>query len=109
MKKAVILTILAAILAMYVGKLVGGPTPTTPPTGYTISREATVNSCVPNAIDENVTEAQATSYCGCVYDEGVALYGDEGFTKILVDLGDTNTITPEMNGVINTCIAQVQW
>ncbi len=78
--------------------------------GLTYSREAYVSSCsywarqTPGAQD--YSQAVIDNYCGCVYDRGVAQYGQEEFVRIDKEITQTNSVTPELNNIINACITQ---
>ena len=81
---------------------------TEPLKGITYTREAYVGSCKRYALtNEGVTDAMATSYCGCVYDQGTATYGATKFSEMDNQLTLTNNVTPEMNTLINNCIVQI--
>lgn len=76
-------------------------------TGYVVSRDAFVHNCAPSAVSEEVTETQANQYCGCVYDEGMTQYGGEKFTSMVLELGNSNTMTPELNTIVNDCSTKI--
>lgn len=81
---------------------------TEPLKGITYTREAYVSGCKRYALaNEGVTDAMATSYCGCVYDQGTATYGATKFSEMDNQLTLTNNVTPEMNTLINNCIVQI--
>lgn len=84
------------------------PTSTTSLKGVSYTREAYVSSCKRYALaNEGVTDADATSYCGCVYDQGTATYGAVRFSEMDNELGSTSNVTPEWNTLINNCIVQI--
>ena len=76
--------------------------------GLAYTREAYIPSCTKVAIESSgVDEATATAYCGCVYDQGVTTYGVERFSQMDRELSDTQEVTPEVNSLINGCLAQL--
>lgn len=74
------------------------------------TRETYVKSCAFWANKEpEAAELGAefvNTYCGCVYDKGVALYGKEGFTKADKELNDTGYISNELNTIVNQCVQE---
>ena len=108
MKKTLILVVLGVVLYMIVASAFNRSQQPTYTQGYITSRAVVVHNCTPGAIKSGaVTEAQAEQYCGCVYDEGVAQYGGAEFTSMLEDLQNTNTLTPQMNDIVNSCAAKI--
>lgn len=106
-------TVIGVVAFMIVVSLVGrglgfwaAQTVSGSPQGLIAERETFNKGCVQEA-EKNMTNAQAVSYCNCAFTEGVAKYGEEGFTKELDKLGDTEKITPEMNVIVNKCIRGV--
>lgn len=81
------------------------------PDGLSYTREAYVSGCRYWARQdpsvEDISDAVINSYCGCVYDDGVRLYGKEEFAKMDSSASETNSVTPELNAIINTCIERV--
>lgn len=76
--------------------------------GLSYTREAYLSGCTGSALTiEGVTSEMANSYCGCVYDQGVATYGITTFSNMDHQLNITNTVSPEMNTLINNCVVQI--
>jgi len=72
--------------------------------GFSYTLEAFNSACVSEATKGgNVSKADATSYCTCVYDKGVAEYGTETWSSELIK-ADTDGFTPKMNEFVNQCL-----
>lgn len=72
-------------------------------------RDTFMKFCVDGALENNgVTLETANNYCGCVIDDGLELYGNTKFTQLMTDLGNTNIVSPEVNGLINKCLQKVE-
>lgn len=78
--------------------------------GLSYTRDTYVSSCAYWAKQEpeakDLSDAFINTYCGCVYDDGVALYGKEKFTKVDQELTSTGVVSPEVNELINTCVTK---
>jgi hypothetical protein len=78
--------------------------------GFSYSRSTYIEGCSYSAKSQQgaavLTDALITSYCGCVYDKGVAQYGAAEFTKKDMEATETNSLTPELNSLVNVCITQ---
>lgn len=81
------------------------------PDGLSYTRDAYISSCRYWAKQEKgvaeLGDAVINQYCGCVYDKGVGQYGKEEFAKMDGESSDTNSVTPEVNALINACLEQV--
>jgi hypothetical protein len=81
------------------------------PEGLSYTRDAYISSCRYWAKQENgvaeLGDAIINQYCGCVYDDGVKQYGKEEFAKMDGAASETNSVTPEVNALVNTCLEQV--
>ncbi len=94
----------AAFLSHAAAKMIFSTSETTPQVnGYTLQRETFNSGCLPEARKSGAGEDAARMYCTCVYDSGLGQYGLEGWTAELEQLGYTNTLTAEMNDIVNTC------
>lgn len=104
--------VLAAISVIFdvIDKTIGdkpqsASTQTTPIKGYVIDKPAFMASCVDGALEGDVmTSRQANDYCGCAYQRGIDVFGGAGFTRELEALDMTNTLTSDMNGIVNHCV-----
>lgn len=77
------------------------------PTGFTYTRESYVSGCSSGGMSDpenTLTKEYYDTYCGCVYDKGVAVHGAEKFTQINIKAEQTNDVT-ELNNIINQCVA----
>jgi len=80
------------------------------PKGLVYERSTMVDICVDGAMSTkavNITEA--TKYCNCVINDGMDTMGYDKFIQVMTDLGNDNTITPELNTIINKCLTDVQY
>ena len=78
--------------------------------GFSYTRESYLKGCSYSAKQSDggaeLTDALITSYCGCVYDKGVSQFGLAGFTQKDMQATETNSLTPELNELVNVCIQQ---
>lgn len=76
--------------------------------GLTYTRDTYVSSCSYWAkleqTSEPLPEEMINKYCGCVYDEGIKVYGKEGFVKADAELTETGVVTTQMNDLVNVCV-----
>lgn len=77
--------------------------------GLVVSREVFIKGCVVGATSdpEVFTETQKQDYCSCCYDRGTARWGGKEFTDKNLELERTDTLTPEMNELVNECVLTV--
>lgn len=77
------------------------------PEGLVITKDLFMQECLRGATDPSVwTTAQATQYCGCVYDDSLKTYGPKQMMVEFDKLADTNTISDQTNQIINSCVGQ---
>lgn len=100
----VIATIVSAFMRGFIKGVTGHASPSRNVSGFVLSREAYNANCTPsfNKAAGPGYEDKAETYCGCTYDLGVQKWGGEEFTKQIVATKDS--LTPEMNEIINSCI-----
>jgi hypothetical protein len=76
-----------------------------------IEKPTYVKSCVHWAkleeSAEKLTDEILNSYCGCVYDKGVAMFGNAKFIELDEQVNKTGNLTPELNTIVNECVQSV--
>lgn len=86
-------------------------TPAAQPASFTVDRETYIQSCSYWAKQEpdteGITDSMVRTYCGCVYDKGIAQYGLQGFIQVDSELTRTGQVTPELNAIVNQCIQEM--
>lgn len=77
--------------------------------GLVVEKSVYTTTCVKEATkgENALTNEQAVNYCECTYDVGVQRYGAEEFTRMNLELEDTQQLTPELNRIVNECVARV--
>ena len=77
---------------------------------FTYDRDTMVKFCIDGAMAEKtVTFIEANTYCSCVVDDGLSIYGYDKFTNFMSDLGNTNIMPTEINGLVNKCLQKVNF
>jgi hypothetical protein len=80
------------------------------PNGMVYERSTMVDVCVDGAMStKTVNINEANEYCGCVIDDGLSTMGYDKFIQVMTELGNNNTITPEVNTIINKCLKGVDY